>query len=74
MHCFSDENVFAKKWKTELCLQVYLPSSKYEFQLDITCLEIKGAIRRLGNGPPTEVLGSRESIIEIHDRKIKNAS
>ena len=37
MHCFSDENVLARKRRTELCLQVYLPSSKYDLHLDITC-------------------------------------
>ena len=40
MHCFSDENVFARKRRTELCLQVHLPSSKFDLQLDITCCNV----------------------------------
>ena len=32
----------------------------------------KGAIRGLGNSPPTEALASGESIIKMLDRKIKN--
>ena len=32
--------MFARKRRTELCLQVYLPSSKYDLQLDITCCNV----------------------------------
>ena len=75
MHCFSDENVFAGK-RTELCLQVYLPSSKYDLQLDIACCNFSDWRQK-------EQLDDREiahlqrflrveRIIKILDRKIKN--
>ena len=32
--------MFVRKKRTELCFQVYLPSSKYDLQLDITCCNV----------------------------------
>ena len=37
VHSLSDENAFAIERRTELCLQVNLPSSRYDLQLDTTC-------------------------------------
>ena len=40
MHCLSDENVFARKRRIELCLPVNLPLSRYDLQLDTTCCNV----------------------------------
>jgi len=77
VHCLSDENVLARKRRTELCLQVYLPSSRYDLQLDKTCCKVSDWRQKeqLDYGETAHLQSfflSKKSVIKILYRKIEN--